>query len=90
MKLLHFSVCGSAASLAIAIAATLVSPGSVEAASWKCTAAKMKNYSYSGGSTAMIHLRGYSKGGRYSVRKVNAKKVTGKTKDGTSFTCVNK
>jgi hypothetical protein len=60
------------------------------AAGWTCSAANLKNYSYSGGSKAMIHLRAYSKGGRYSVRKVNAKKVTGKTADGTKFTCVKK
>jgi len=60
------------------------------AAGWTCSAAKLKNYSYSGGSKAMIHLRGYSTGGRYSVRKVNAKKVTGTTKDGTKFTCMTK
>ena len=60
------------------------------AASWTCSAAKLKNYSYSGGSSAMIHLSPYSKGGRYPVKKVNANKVTGTTKDGTKFTCTKK
>ena len=60
------------------------------AAGWKCSAAKLKNYSYDGGSSAMIHLSPYSSGGRYCVKKVNANKVTGKTKDGTRFTCTKK
>jgi hypothetical protein len=77
------------------IAATVVSIMSTSmtathAAGWKCSAAKLKNYSYSGGSSAMIHLRPYSSGGRYSVKKVSANKVTGKTKDGTRFTCTKK
>jgi hypothetical protein len=38
----------------------------------------------------MIHLRPYSSGSRYSVKKVSANKVTGKTKDGTRFTCTKK
>jgi hypothetical protein len=60
------------------------------AASWTCSAAKLKNYSYSGGTSAMIHLSPYSSGGRYPVKKVNANKVTGTTKDGTKFTCTKK
>ncbi|WP_271088043.1 hypothetical protein [Hoeflea poritis] len=58
-----------------------------EAASWKCTAKKLKNASYRGGRTAMIHLSPYKSGGRYPVTKVSDKKVVGKTKDGTPFTC---
>jgi hypothetical protein len=73
----------------IAGCALLVS-SSANAASWTCSASKLKNYSYSGGSSAMIHLSPYSKGGRYSVKKVSANKVTGTTKDGTKFTCVKK
>jgi hypothetical protein len=74
---------------AVAAGALLMS-SSANAATWTCSAAKLKNYSYSGGSSAMIHLSPYSKGGRYPVKKVNANKVSGTTKDGTKFTCVRK
>jgi len=71
-------------------ASALLGTSSANAASWTCSAAKLKNYSYSGGTIAMIHLSPYKSGGRYSVKKVNANKVTGTTKDGTKFTCVKK
>ncbi len=74
------------AALSLAFLGPMTSTSS-EAASWKCTAKKLKNASYRGGKTAMIHLSPYKSGGRYPVTKVSDKKVVGKTKDGTSFTC---
>lgn len=53
---------------------------------WKCTAPGLVNGSYSGGSTAYIHLSGFSTGGTYPVkRKGNV--ATGVTANGTKFTC---
>ena len=54
---------------------------------WKCTARNIVGASYGGGSQAMIHLSGYSRGGHYRVTKVSSTKVRGTTKNGTSFTC---
>jgi len=90
LKQSNMSVPAVLGAISIFFASSFVMVSSAEAAGWKCSAAQLKNYSYSGGSSAMIHLRAYSKGGRYSVKKVNAKKVTGKTKDGTKFTCTKK
>jgi len=89
LKSMKMIVKAGIASVAVFTGSGLI-VGPVQAAGWTCSAANLKNYSYSGGSKAMIHLRSYSKGGRYSVRKVNAKKVTGTTKDGTKFACVKK
>jgi hypothetical protein len=50
----------------------------------------LKTSKYTGGSSAYIHLKPYSTGGNYAVKKVNATKVTGTTKDGTPFTCTRK
>jgi hypothetical protein len=69
----------------LATAALVLNPA--QASSWKCSAKGIVSGSYSGGSKAYIHLRPYTSGGQYSVKKVNANKVTGKTKNGTPFTC---
>ena len=55
---------------------------------WKCVAEDIENFSYDGGSTAMIHLGSYSEGGDYDVT-LNADKTVGEgvTGDGTPFTC---
>lgn len=57
-----------------------------QAKSWKCSAPGLVSGSYDGGTTAYIHLQGFSSGGTYSVtRKGNV--VTGVTANGTRFTC---
>jgi hypothetical protein len=66
---------------------TALAPTPAEAAGWKCAAKRLKNSSYKGGKTAYIHLSPYNNGGSYKVTKVSSTKVTGKTKDGTPFTC---
>jgi hypothetical protein len=73
----------------LAVGGSLVAPPAA-AATWECSANKLKNYRYTGGRTAMIHLTPYQSGGSYPVTKVSDTKVTGKTKDGTAFTCVKK
>ena len=60
------------------------------AASWECSAKNLKGYRYTGGRSAMIHLSRYPSGGSYPVRQAGNNKVTGRTKDGTAFTCVRK
>lgn len=60
------------------------------AASWECSAKNLVNYRYTGGNSAMIHLSPYPSGGTYRVTRVSDVKVTGKTKNGTVFTCVRK
>ena len=56
---------------------------------WSCSAESMVSGSYSGGSTASIHLSAYSSGGTYGVTKsADGKTASGKTGDGTPFTCV--
>lgn len=60
------------------------------AENWVCSAKNLVNYQYTGGSRAMIHLSPYNSGGSYKVTKVSDAKVTGKTKDGTPFTCIKK
>ena len=57
------------------------------ATKWKCTAAKLKSYKYTGGRSAYIHLRPYGRGGWYRVTRTNTGKAYGKTKNGTPFTC---
>ena len=88
MRQSRASITSLFAAASIMAAGSVAWSGIAEAAGWKCSAAKLKNYSYSGGSTAMIHLSPYSSGGRYPVKKVSTNKVAGKTKDGTPFTCV--
>ena len=56
-------------------------------AKWTCSAKGMKKGSYSGGTSAYIHLESYKSGNRYPVTVVNPTKVTGSTSDGTNFTC---
>jgi hypothetical protein len=74
---------------AFAMFSIAISP-SAHAAQWSCSAKNMLSGSYSGGSKARIHLKGYGRGGSYSVKKVSANKVTGVTQDGTPYTCVKK
>lgn len=63
----------------------LVAPAAAQG-SWKCSARGLVSASYSGGSSAYIHLKGFSSGGTYSVTK-RGKVATGTTKNGTKFTC---
>lgn len=63
-----------------------MSPALGQGKSWKCSAPGMVSGSYDGGSTAYIHLQGFSTGGTYSVTK-SASLATGVTKNGTRFTC---
>ena len=89
MRKLQLSIVGMSAVVATALATAMYStPAS--AAKWECSAKNLKNFSYRGGKKAMIHLSPYSSGGRYTVTEVSETKVVGKTKDGTSFTCVKK
>lgn len=59
------------------------------AAGWQCTASGLKNARYSGSGKAYIHLRGYGRGDKYSVKKEGKCRV-GYTGDGTKFTCCPK
>jgi hypothetical protein len=58
-------------------------------ASWTCTAPNLVSASYDGGSSAYVHLQGFSSGGTYSVTK-KGKVATGTTANGTKFTCREK
>ena len=55
----------SLAVLAIAIVSGCATTG--DGASWKCSAQGLVNGYYTGGDSAMIHLQGYSSGGRHIV-----------------------
>ncbi len=77
--------------LAVVVAPFIISgfAGSTHAQSdkaWKCSAHGLVSGSYSGGSTAYIHLSGFSTGGTYPVTK-KGKVATGVTANGTKFTC---
>lgn len=63
--------------------------GNANAQSWSCSAPGMISGSYDGGESAYIHLSGFPSGGTYPVRK-QGKRVTGTTKNGTTFTCSQK
>ena len=63
--------------------------GSASAQSWTCSAPGMQSGTYDGGATAYIHLSAYSNGKAYPVVK-KGKTASGKTSDGTPFTCVQK
>lgn len=53
---------------------------------WSCSARGIVSGSYSGGSSAYIHLAGYNTGNDYpATRRGNV--ASGVTKDGTHFTC---
>ena len=55
---------------------------------WKCVADGIKNFRFSGGKYAYIHLSSYSSGDRYFVKFNKTKTVAkGTTGDGTPFTC---
>ena len=63
------------------------SPG--ESAAWVCSASGLVNSHYTGGSTALIHLQGFSSGGNYPVTKsADGNVATGTTGNGTAFQCV--
>lgn len=53
---------------------------------WKCSAPGLVSSSYTGGSTAYIHLSGFATGGTYPVTK-KGNVATGVTANGTKFTC---
>lgn len=53
---------------------------------WVCTADGLASFRYSGGDWAYIHLSPYPNGGSYPATKTGSI-ATGKTKDGTPFTC---
>jgi len=58
---------------------------------WTCSAQNMQSFKYDGGATAYIHLAPYSYGGDYPVAMNKAKtQATGKTANGTTFTCVKR
>lgn len=62
---------------------------SARAQGWTCSAPGMVSGSYDGGSSAYIHLTGFSSGGTYPVQKTG-KRASGTTANGTRFTCVQK
>mgnify|MGYP001828225704 CR=1 FL=1 len=66
-----------------------VAAGTVDAGNgWKCTADKILNAKYDGGSRAYIHLDPYGRGDRYRVTLNSAKtEATGKTGNNTPFVC---
>jgi len=53
---------------------------------WTCTAQNIANATYSGGRSAYIHLRPYRGGQQYRV-SVKGNRATGRTSNGTQFTC---
>lgn len=61
----------------------------VNAQNWTCSAPGMQSGTYDGGATAYIHLSAYPSGNAYPVTK-KGKTATGKTSNGTPFTCVQK
>ena len=68
---------------------SLVMAGTVDAGNgWKCTADKIKNAKYDGGSRAYIHLDPYGRGDKYRVTLNAAKtEASGKTGNDTPFVC---
>jgi len=68
------------------------STGEVKSTSaWNCSAKSLVDSSYNGGSYANIHLSAYSSGGDYKVKLNSSKTIaSGKTADGTLFTCSKK
>lgn len=57
-----------------------------DGSTWSCSAKGMVSGRYTGGTSAYIHLAGFSAGGQYPVT-VSDGVATGKTKNGTPFTC---
>lgn len=55
-------------------------------AAWRCSARGIVDYSYDGGGSATIHLKGYSSGNSYPVNK-KGRRATGVMTNGTPFTC---
>lgn len=53
---------------------------------WKCSAPGLRYGEYKGGDRALIHLEGFSRGGRYAVTK-KGNIATGVTASGVAFTC---
>lgn len=69
-----------------AAAALCASPVLAQDKKWTCSAPGMVSGSYDGGSHAYIHLSGFKSGGRYKVA-VSGNTASGKTANGTRFTC---
>jgi hypothetical protein len=67
----------------------LVPIAGAQAGGWVCSAPGLADGSYDGGSTAYIHLRGFTSGDNYPVTK-RGKVATGVTLNGTHFTCREK
>jgi hypothetical protein len=56
---------------------------------WTCTAPGLVSATYTGGKTAFVHLSGFSSGGYYNAtQSADGKSATGKTQNGTAFTCI--
>ena len=75
-------------SIFVLFIAFLDNPLSAKEVKWKCVADGLENFEFDGGNTAYIHLESYNSGNNYYV-EFNASKTvaTGKTGDGTPFTC---
>lgn len=59
-----------------------------DGSAWQCEAKKMVSSNYDGSNYAYVHLQGYPQGARYKVELNDAMtEATGKTGDGTPFTC---
>lgn len=72
--------------IAGALATLVVLSSAADAAQWTCSAPGLRNFNYSGGDTAYIHLNGYNRGGHYKVTRTG-NTAKGETADGTTFTC---
>ncbi len=56
---------------------------------WTCKAEGIREFRYDGSGWAYIHLNAYQTGGSYQVKlNEDRTEATGKTKDGSAFTCV--
>ena len=56
---------------------------------WICRAENLITAKYDGSGWAFVHLQGYRTGGSYRVKQnEQGTEATGKTADGTLFTCV--
>jgi len=69
-------------------ATAVLAQGAPAKKKWSCTAPGLVSAAYDGGSSAYVHLKGYSEGGHYSVT-LNSKgtSATGVTANGTKFVC---
>lgn len=74
--------------LAAVCAGLAVGAEAAGAATWTCTAKNLVYAAYDGGPKAYVHLKPFQTGGHYPVVKSKDGTVaTGRTANGTAFTC---